>query len=135
MGKIDLDATMDAIAASINAAYPNQRTYAWPSENVEVPCVVVGYPLPGTLVFDMTFRDGSDEATFPVWFITGLVNDRAARTLISDVLRGATGIKEALDGNLGGVVQTCRVADADVDRVLIGAVQYIAVRFDLEVVT
>jgi hypothetical protein len=44
-----------------------------------------------------------------------------------------TGIKDALDGTLGGAVQTARVTDCQVEKLPIGAVEYIAAKFMIEV--
>ena len=133
MARIDLDATMDAIAATAVSGGATTRAYAIPEDNVEVPCMVVGYP--DEINYDMTFRDGSDEATFPVWFLVGLVVDRAARKSLSDIIGSAPSIKAALDGNLGGVVQTARVERVRIETATVGSVQYLAARFDLNVVT
>jgi hypothetical protein len=133
MAKIDLDATMDAIAARIEAAGVTERAYSWPSASVSIPCAIVGYPT--RIEFDLTFQDGSDELVFPIWFLVGKVSDKAARKKLSDILRGATGIKDALDGNLGGVVQTARVTDGTIETVSVSAIDYLSARFDLEVAT
>jgi len=135
MGAIDLDAVMEAIATELKNDGVTKRAYGYPAEEVEVPCAVVGYPLPGTLRFDMTFGRGADQATFPVWFLVGRVSTRAARKALADIIAGATGIKDALDGNLGGTVQTARVTECTVETVAIGSVSFLSARFDVEVAT
>lgn len=124
-------AVMDALAARILAAGVTTRAHAWPVGAVQPPCAIVGYP--EEIEFDATFGRGSDRAVFPVWMVCGNVSDRTARDVLSGYITGATGIKDALDGNLGGVVQTARVTDCQIEKTTIGAVEYIAARFQIEV--
>jgi hypothetical protein len=133
MAAIDLDAVMDAIANELEADGVTQRTYAWPADSISVPCAVVGYPT--RLDFDASFQRASDEAVFPIWFIVGAVAEKAARKALSDVITGATGIKNSLDGNLAGAVQTARVTDCVIETIDVGGVPYLSARFDLEVLS
>jgi len=133
MGAINLASVMDAIANTITEAGVTDRAYAWPVESVSPPCVVVGYPK--ELDFDVTFTRGSDRALFPVYVIVGKVSDRSARDVLSNVITGATGIKDALDGDLGGEVSTARVQDCQIEDVNVAGVAYLAAVFTLEVYT
>lgn len=131
MAALQLAATMQAIADTIVSEGVTTRAYAWPSGQIQPPCAIVGYP--EQIDFDATFGRGSDRAVFPVWMVCGNVSDRTARDVLSGYITGATGIKDALDGNLGGAVQTARVTDCQVEKTTIGAVEYISARFDIEV--
>jgi len=122
---------MDAIAAAIPDA-ATERKYAWPQDTVSPPCAVVGYP--EDIDFDLTYGRGADTATFPVWFIVGKVVERAARNKLSEVIAGANGIKDALDGNLGGVVQTLRVTRCRPVTLTIGGISLLAAEFSAEVI-
>lgn len=133
MSAIDLAATMDAIADTLVVENVTDRAFAWPVQQVQPPCAVVGYPT--RMEFDSTFRRGSDLAVFPVWIVVGLVHDRSARDVLSAYLTGVTGVKDALDGDLGGVVQTARVTDCQVETVTIGGTEYLSARFSVECYT
>ena len=128
----DLGAVMDAIAAAIEAQGVTSRTYAYPAESVSVPCAVVGYP--DEIEFDIVYQRGADLANIPVYFLTGRVVDRAARDRMAAIISGATGIKEALDGDLGGAVQSLRVTDMKVLNVQVAGVDYLAAKFNAEVI-
>ncbi len=131
MAGINVGAVMDALALALTNASITKHVYAWPSESVVVPAAIVGYPDP--IDFDMTFGRGSDSATFPIWLVVGKVSERTARNILSAYITGATGIKNTLDGNLSGSVQSCRVVDCKIESVAIGGVPYLAARFDCEV--
>ena len=133
MTRLDLNAVMDGIAARLRTGGFVPKVYEWPSESPTPPCAIVGYP--ETIEWDFTFADASDRASFPVWLVVGRVSDRTARDRISDLISGVNSIKALLDGNLGGVVQTCRVEDCSVENVSINAVDYLAAKFTLDVIT
>lgn len=126
----NLAAIMDAIAVQLLTV--TDRAYAWPVPDANVPCAVVGYPT--NIDFDMTMGRGADEATFPVFFLVGATVDLAARDALSVIINGASGIKEALDGTLGGVVDSARVTDCKVEIVNVGAIPFLSAVFTLEVV-
>jgi hypothetical protein len=129
----NLGAIMDAIAARIDAIPGlTVRTYPWPAAEVNPPAAVVGYP--ESVTFDMVYGRGADRADIPVYFVTGRVQEKSARDRLSAVIAGAQGVKEALDGDLNGTVDSCRVRDADVVPVQIGGVDYVAVKFTAEVI-
>ena len=132
-----LSTIMDAIAAEMATdMVAGTRTYGYPIGDPQAPCAVVGYPT--RLEYDLTFHalatTGKITATFPVTFIVGRVLDKDARDKLSAVITGAPGIKESLDGNLAGTVDTCRTMDCTVQELTIGDVPYLAARFELEVI-
>jgi hypothetical protein len=122
---------MDGIKATLESEGVTKRAYEWPTESVNPPCAVVGYPT--TLEFDTVFQRGGDRAVIPVWILVGKVSDRTARDELSTLITGATGVKDALDGDLGGACQTARVTDCTVETVAIAGVNYLSARFDVEV--
>lgn len=131
MAAIVLSTVMDAIATEISDAGIMDRVYAWPSDGVTVPCAVVGYPT--AIDFDTTFGRGSDRAVFPVYVLVGRVADQNTRDVLSGIVTGATGIKDALDGTLGGAVQSARVTDMKVEAVTVQGVEFLSATFELEV--
>ena len=44
---------------------------------------------PTVIEFDATFRRGSDRAEFPVWFVVGRNDPKAARDALSAIIAGA----------------------------------------------
>jgi hypothetical protein len=135
MADFDLSAIMDAIAVRAGAALPTgTRMYAYPAADIAVPALVVAYP-EDQIDFDITYGDGLNHAVFPVYVAVGQANDKAARDAISKYISsdGQRAIKAALDGTLGGVVQSAAVEGCTIAQLAIGALEYLAARFDLDV--
>lgn len=97
-GAIDLSALMDAIVGKVPSS-ATARTYAWPAESIEPPCAIVAYP-EEPIEFDLTMGRGTDGVTFPLFFVVPNVVGRAARDSLSEIITGASGIKDAIDGDL-----------------------------------
>lgn len=134
MSALDLAAVMQACADELLAADVVTRGYGWPAGAVQPPCAVVGYPEEGGVEFDATFGRGSDKAVIPVWIVAGATHDRTTRDVLSAYVGdGARSVKSALEPDLGGVVQTARVTDCQIEPIKIGAVDYMAARFDVEI--
>src|SRR5437660_12426001 len=115
-----LNTIMDGIAAYAVAQGVTSKAYGWPVPDPQPPCLIVEYP---RITFDMTFKRGADEMTFPLWFVCGRSNDKAARDVLSGIITGATGIKDKLDGAQGGTyLQTARVVDCAISAYTIGGV-------------
>ncbi len=132
MAAIDLAVVMDAIAQELLDADVVTRAYGWPYSDAKPVSAIVNYP-EDDIEFDVVFGRGSDRAVFPVYIVCGLANERTARDVASGYITGATAVKDALDGDLGGAVQTARVMTANIARLTLGGTEYLAVRFDLEV--
>jgi hypothetical protein len=133
----DLSTTMDGIAAYAVSSGVTARAYGWPVPNPQPPCLIVGYPT--KLDFDMTFHAlgtvGVVDATFPLWFLVGLVLDKDSRDALSAIISGAAGIKNLLDGAQGGTyLQSARVMDCKIETTTIAGVEYLAAHFDLDVI-
>jgi hypothetical protein len=135
MARLNLGATMEAIAQAVKAAGVTDRVYGWPNDSAPVPCFIVGYPEADDIEFDATYGGPhrTDKALFPAWFVAGRAVERVTRDLLSDVLTGATGIKDAIDGDLNGAVQTARVTTAEIEAVRLGGVDLLAIRFEIEI--
>lgn len=134
MSTFNLSTIMDAIANTAKAANIVTTAFPYPPASIAGQCLVVGYP--EDISFDVTFRGGSHKLTIPVWYIVGRGIDKSSRDALSAIISGVKGTKEALDGNLGGAVQTCTVTDCKVVPALgIGAVEYLAAEFTLVIHT
>lgn len=133
----DLTSCMDGIAAYAMSQGVTTRAYGYPHPSPTPPCLVVGYPT--RLDFDLTFHTsgtvGRVMALFPLRFIVGLVVDKASRDALSVIISGAAGIKNLLDGSMGGsFLQTARVVDLRIEESTIGDARYLDALFDLEVI-
>lgn len=93
---------------------------------------VCGYP--DTLEFDLTMGRGADQATFNVYIVAGRTTERSAWQVISAAIDGANGVKQTLDGNLGGLIDSQRVVDMRVVGIEIGGVTYAAAMFSVEAI-
>ncbi len=134
---------MDGIAAQLLAqsVVPTGKAYGWPISNFEgAPLIYVDYPAPGGITFDATFKRGTDDATFPVYFVCGKVADKAARDALSAIVDGATGIKAGLEAGastLTGVVSSVHVKDFNIekDHKDSAGESWLCARFDVQVLT
>lgn len=129
---LDLNATMDALGAAL-ATITGLRVTDYPASTAAVPAAMVG--LPTTLEYDSTKGRGLDHVVIPITLLVGNVVDRSARDALSAYLAGsgASSIKAALDGKLGGVVQTARVMGARIEVVTLGGVDYLGATFDVDI--
>lgn len=128
---MNLSAVMEAIANTLIEDV-HTRTYSWPIENPTVPCMVVAYP---EIDFDFTFDRGSDRAEFPVYYVAGKVSDRNTRDELSNIITGANGVKEALSGTLGGVVQSADVTRCAITEITFNGTAYAAAEFTVDIIT
>lgn len=127
----DLGAVMCAIGDALEAAdVGGGRVFCYPPDSIDAPACVVGYP--SVIEFDATMQRGADRLVIPVYFLTGRTSDRAAQQRIAGVITGAAGVKDAVDGNLGGAVDTARVQDMRVLRVDLAGVEYLSAVFNVE---
>ncbi len=132
---LNLAAVMDAIAAAATTAMPSQtRIHAWPVGTAVPPALVVAYPEDD---IDLTAAgDGTCEATFPVYVVVGRPEEKASRDLLDLYVSGsgARAVEAALDGNLGGAVQSCAVQSVRIVMFTLGAVDHLAARFAVDVI-
>ncbi len=132
-------AVMDALAAVTVPSIPASSRFAWPQSSVVPPAWVIGYP---QIDEDLSFVGGYVTATFPCWYITGEVDQKSARNRLSVVLGGTSRIKTAIEGTAtlngsGGspVAQSTRVTSVQPETVVVGAVNLLAARFEVEVLS
>jgi hypothetical protein len=142
MTTFNLSAIMDGMAAQLVTQGVTTKAYGYPISNFEsAPLAYVGYPKPGSMVFDVTFKRGTDSATFPVYFVVGKVADKASRDALSAIIDGAVAIKSGLESGtntLGGTVSSVHVKDFDVENLPDTSTPpqvWLAARFDVEILT
>lgn len=132
-----LSTVMDGIATYVVSAGVTTRAYGYPISDPTPPCLFVDWPT--RLDFDLTFHangtTGKVAAIFPLQFLVGKVVDKAARDALSAIISGATGIKNLLDGSMGGTfLDTATVINCKIGPVQVGSVDYLAATFELEVI-
>lgn len=132
MALTNLATIMDAIATTLQAAGVAPRADGFPVATVNPPHIVVSYP--ETITFDLTMARGADTITIPIFLMLGEIKDKSARDALSAAIDGAAGVKQVLDGNLGGVVDSLRVTDMVARQVKVGDVDYLAAVFTAEIV-
>ena len=127
--------TMDGLAALITTGPPAMdNVYPWPTEEISVPCAVVGFP--ESIVFDAVYGDGANEFHIPIWHVIAKTGDQQARDRLSVALTGVSSIKKMLDGirTFGGQSCTVRVTDAAIAEIAVGGIAYVAIKLSTEVV-
>jgi hypothetical protein len=109
------------------------RVYGWAAESVTEPAAVVGYP---EITFDATYGRGMDEWQLPVWAVVAKASNRGARESMSGFASGGgiESFKAVLDGGSYTSLDVIRVASATPDQITVGTTEYLAYRFDLEIV-
>jgi hypothetical protein len=129
---LDLNSVMDAIGVRLGTI-SGLRVADYPSDAANPPQAIVS--LPETVEYDSVMGRGADRVVIPITVLVGRVSDRAARDLLAQYVSGtgATSIKTAVDGDLGGTVHTARVTGASMCVVTIQAVEYLGASFDVEV--
>lgn len=126
-----LDAIMGATATLLTGAGVVPRAYPHPVDVLDPICAVVAYP---AIEFDSVMARGADTIQLPVYIVAGRTTEQSARTAISAIVDGAAGVKQVLDGNLAGVVDTSRVTSMRVVKITVSDIEYLAALFNVEVV-
>jgi hypothetical protein len=113
------------------------RCYPYPSDSISVPAAIVAFP--EVIEYDSTMARGSDRLVVPVHVLVGKVSDRTARTRLGAYLNGSgsSSVKSAIetDVTLGATVQTVRVTEAEINVMTVGAADYLAATFTVEVIS
>ena len=111
------------------------KTYDYIPDSVNVPGAVVGQL---DLNFDATFNRGFDNATCTILLIVGRMSESAGQTKLDGYLAstGSTSVKAAIEGDvtLGGAVQTLRVTNATAGSVQVASTDYLAYRYNVELI-
>lgn len=135
---MDFSLVMAAIAQAVADAEIDgvgERAFGWPVAECPVPCFVVGYP-EGDMNLNLAY--GSPDArplvrgTYQAWWITGAA---VARTTPAQLGAVIAEIKAAIDGDLGGVVDSALVLTASIAPVVVGAQELLSVRLVIDVVS
>ena len=131
---MNLAAVMDALASAVESAGVTDRVFPYPPAAVAPPCAVVGYPT--TIDFDLTFQDGADECTIPLYLVAGKVSERTARDVLAGYISGAKAVKAAIeaDTTLGAAAHSVRVTSMRILSVTVSQLDYLAALFDVEVI-
>lgn len=133
---MNLVPVMDEIAEKLRAA-PSLagRTYAYPQAKVVPPAAIVTYPTDGT--FDATYGRGVDTMTGGIVIVVGRPNERTARDRLAKYINGtgAESVKALVDGDEDDYTSCdgVRVAEWETDVYTLGAIDYLAVIFRLEI--
>jgi hypothetical protein len=129
---LDLGAVMDAIGVRL-ATIAGLRVADYPSDAANPPQAIVS--LPEVVEYDTVMGRGADRVVIPITVLVGKVSDRAARDALALFVSGsgASSVKAAVDGDLGGTAHTARVTGATVNIVTIQAVDYLGASFEVEV--
>ncbi len=134
MAGLDLSAAMDGIGDALVSGGYVGKVYRWPTDTIQPPCAVVGYPQ-DPLELGITFQRGADHTVIPVFLICGLASAEATRDVVSDHIKSATAVKTMLDGNLSGAVSSLDCRECTIERVRVGEQYYISLRFDCDVIS
>lgn len=128
---LDLNPVMDAIGARL-LTITGLRVFDFAAENIAVPAATV---VPGAITYDVTKARGVDLSTFQVHVLVSRVSDRAARDKLSAYAAGtgSSSVKQAVDGNLGGVVHAARVTGSTISMMQVAGLDYLAATFEIEV--
>jgi hypothetical protein len=130
---VDLGDVMDAVATQLDTI-TGLRCFAYPPDSITPPAAIVSYP--EELTFDATYDRGADTMTLPVIVAVGKVHDRTTRDLVAAYVdgSGASSIKAVLEAGTYTAFDTVRVVRAEFDVVRIGAADYLAALFDLDII-
>lgn len=138
MTAMDFDAVMVALAAIPVDAEIVETAYDWPSASIKPPCWLIDYP-EGPQAFDATMGRGHDRALFPAYLVVGSLVDRVTRAALNTYLQP---IKDAIEAATShGEVLTpvpwtsVRVASWSVVPFSVGQLDYMAIKFDIDVLT
>jgi hypothetical protein len=132
---LNVGSVMDGLGVRLGTI-ANLNLYDYIPDSISVPAAVVGLPDP--LVYDSTMARGSDQATFPVHLLVGKVSDRASRDALVLYMNGtgASSVKVAIEADvtLGGAAQSTRVTDVKAQTMAVGAIEYLAASFSIDVI-
>lgn len=136
MGGINLTTVMDALATAVATATSVGSAYGYPIEDVKPGDALVGYP-DEEFELSITFGRGADRATFPVWVVCGLQQDKSTRDFAAGVIDAASDLPAVVEANstltaLGAIkVTDCRFESWAIPAN--GGPLHVVIRFDIEV--
>lgn len=125
---------MDELAVALRTipTLAGKRTYAYPSDDVNPPAGIVGYPEASP---DQTYQRGCDRWNVPVWVAVARADDLAARNMIGPYTSGSgvSSVKAAIDGHVYTSCDYAVAGDWAIEVVQIGGIDYLAARFAVDV--
>jgi len=129
---VNLASVMDAISARLDTI-AGLRCFAYPPGSVVPPAAVVGYPT--TYGYDETYGRGVDHMSLPIVLVIGKVSDRAARDQLAAYVSGSgtVSVKTVIEGGTYTAFDVVRVTGVELDTYTIGATDYLAAIFDLDI--
>lgn len=129
---MNLASVMDQIATRLTTI-TGLRVFAWPPGTVTPPAAVVGYPSGYT--YDETYGRGMDRLNIPVVIVVGRATERTARDALGAFVdgSGASSVKAVLEAGTYTAFHTVRVQSVEFDIYQLGAVDYLAAIFDLDI--
>jgi hypothetical protein len=131
---VNLASVMDAISARLDTI-AGLRCFAYPPGSVVPPAAVVGYPT--TYGYDETYGRGVDRMSLPVVLVIGKVSDRVARDQLAAYVSGSgtvtVSVKTVIEGGTYTAFDVVRVTGVELDTYTIGATDYLAAIFDLDI--
>lgn len=130
----ELTDILEAIAGRLETIV-GLRVFDHVPSALEPPAAVV--QLPRSIEFDLTAGRGGDTYNLVVLLLAAKADARAAHLNLAKYLdaAGPSSIKETLDGDLGGAVDTARVTRAsDVGSYTFAGMEYLGAEFHIEVV-
>lgn len=129
---IDLAAVLDELAARLGEI-AELRVYGYLADSVAPPAAVVAVD---EIRYDATMGRGADGGTFLVHVLVGRSSDRAATSALSPYVAGdgPQSIKAALEVAVDGPEISARVESATVATITVGAIDYLAATFTVDVI-
>lgn len=132
---ISAAAVQDGLGARLGTI-AGLRVSDYLADSIAPPAAVVAVE---ELIYDVTMGRGTDSGRFLVHVLVGRANDRAARDALDPYLNGsgAKSVKAAVEGgggDLGGAADSVRVESATVSVMTVGAVDYLAATFTVDVI-
>jgi hypothetical protein len=129
-----LAAILEAVGARLETI-AGLRVFTHVPDSLAPPAALV--ELPRRIQFDLTAGRGADTYDLVVVVVVGRVSARGASAALAGYLdpEGPTSIKETLDGDLGGAVDSARVESVEnVGTWTFAGVEYLGAEFHIEVV-
>lgn len=125
--------TMTEIADQLDTI-SGLRVFDYVPDSLPVPAAVVAFP--DTYEFDHAYSRGMDRLTLPVHCLVGRVSDRTAKGVLGAYMAGsgAQSFKEVLEAGSYTEICSLRVMSVTVSTVLVGAIDYLAATFLVDVV-
>lgn len=130
---MNLADVMDDVGAALSAI-DGLRVFAYSADSVVAPAAIVGWPDP--LEYDNAMARGADRQTVPLWVMVGRLDARTTRTRMAVYLDGSgpASVKAAIEAHVYTACDSVRVTTAEVDAYIVGAVEYLGAKFELDII-